>query len=161
MVKRDTNNNTEEGYRRCSNWRGITLLSVPGKILGNIVIERMRKVIDKELRKEQAGFRQGRATLDQIFILRNIVEQSVEWQAPLYSNFIDFGKHLTAYIEKLCGRSWNFMEFYDMRGEQWTAVRLGDGREWGETSLWNGRILIPLGTKLGHEKQRAREEHRD
>ena len=38
--------------------------------------------IDKELRKEQAGVRQGRGALDQIFILRNIMEQSVEWQAP-------------------------------------------------------------------------------
>ena len=76
---------------RCFNWRGIILLSVSGKILGNIMTERMRKEINKELRKKQAGFRPRRGT-DQIFILQIIIEQSVEWQAPFYLNFIDFEK---------------------------------------------------------------------
>jgi hypothetical protein len=39
------------------------------------------------------GFRSGR-TSDEIFILWNIIEQSVEWQAPLYLNFLNFEKAL-------------------------------------------------------------------
>ena len=45
-----------------------------------------------EIRKKQAGFRTGKRTTDQIFILRNIIEQCVEWNAPLYLRFIDFKK---------------------------------------------------------------------
>ena len=46
---------------RCDNFRGITLLSVPGKVLLNrIILERMKGDIDKTLREEQAGFRQDR-----------------------------------------------------------------------------------------------------
>mgnify|MGYP001801210378 CR=1 FL=1 len=47
-----------------------------------------------------------------------------------------------------------------MSDEQWTTVRRGEDREWGEM-MWNERIPVPLGTRSGHEKQRARKEHRD
>ena len=78
--------------KECKNWRGVTLLPVVSKILGRIVIDRIRAGIDHRLRKEQAGFRSGRGTTEQIFILRNILEQVNEWQATLYVNFVDFEK---------------------------------------------------------------------
>ena len=40
----------------CNNWRGITLLSVPSKILAKIIIKRISEAVDQQLRKEQAGF---------------------------------------------------------------------------------------------------------
>ena len=52
----------------------------------------MKSRADKRLKAEQAGFRQGRNTTEQIFILPNIIEQSYEWQTPLVINFIDFEK---------------------------------------------------------------------
>ena len=58
----------------CNNWRGITLLSVPSKILAKIIIMRMLDAVDNALRKEQAGFRKQRGCIDQIFALRNIIE---------------------------------------------------------------------------------------
>ena len=48
--------------------------------------------IDQKLRKEQAGFRSGRGTTEQIFISRSILEQVNEWQVTLYINFVDFEK---------------------------------------------------------------------
>ena len=63
----------------CNNWRGITLLSVPSKILAKIIIRRLTDAIDGLLRKEQAGFRKNRGCIDQIFTLRNIIEQCTEW----------------------------------------------------------------------------------
>ena len=76
----------------CSNWRGITPLSIPSKVLGSIIIARIANEIDQKLRTEQTGFRKGQRATDQIFILKNIVEQCKEWQVPLYINFIDFEK---------------------------------------------------------------------
>ncbi|CAG2233652.1 unnamed protein product [Mytilus edulis] len=55
----------------CNNWRGITLLSIPSKIMAKIIIQRIIDAIDKQLREEQAGFRKGRGCIDQIFALRN------------------------------------------------------------------------------------------
>ena len=74
------------------NLRGITLLSVVSKVMGKIVIDRIRTGVESRLGKEQAGFRPGRGTTKQIFILRNIMEQSIKWQSPLYVNFKDFEK---------------------------------------------------------------------
>ena len=68
----------------CNNWRGIMLVSVTSKILCRIVLNRISGAIDQTLRKNQTG--------DQIFALRQIVEQSHEWSSTMYANFIDFQK---------------------------------------------------------------------
>ena len=71
--------------KECKNWRGITLLSVVSKVMGRIVIDRIRTGVESKLRKEQAGFRPGRGTTEQILIF-------IEWQSSLCVNFIDFEK---------------------------------------------------------------------
>ena len=63
----------------CNNCRGITLLSVPGKIFCSILLNRIRSAVERVPREEQAGFRPGRSCIDQIFALINILEQSNEW----------------------------------------------------------------------------------
>lgn len=77
---------------QCGNWRGIMLLSVPSKVLTRVILERLREALDKRLRPEQAGFRQDRSCTDHIATLRMIIEQSIEWQSPLYLTFVDFEK---------------------------------------------------------------------
>ena len=78
--------------RDCKNYRGIMLLSVPGKILNRIILERLKEAVDKQLRDQQAGFRRDRSCTDQIATLRIIVEQSIEWNSPLFISFIDYEK---------------------------------------------------------------------
>ena len=62
------------------------LLSTPGKALNRVLLERMKEAVDPNLRDQQAGF-QNRFCADQIASLRIIVEQSLEWNSPLYINF--------------------------------------------------------------------------
>ena len=76
----------------CSNWRGISLLSIPGKMFCRVLLQRLRQAIERILREEQAGFRAGRGCVDQTFTLRTIVEQSLECSLSLYINYIDFEK---------------------------------------------------------------------
>ena len=40
----------------CNNWRGITLLSTPSKILTRVILSRIQDTVEQHLRKEQAGF---------------------------------------------------------------------------------------------------------
>jgi hypothetical protein len=69
----------------CRNWRGVTLLVVISKIFKNLILERIKDMLDRGLRKEQAGFRRNRSCIDQINTLRVIIEQSLEFQSPLYT----------------------------------------------------------------------------
>ena len=72
--------------RVCTNYRGITLLSIPGKVLNRFRLERMKAAVDNRLRDQQAVFRQDRSCTDHIATLRIIVEQSLEWNSSLYVN---------------------------------------------------------------------------
>ena len=62
----------KKGNLKCTNWRGITRLVRASKVLGKILIERSKSGVDKRLRAEQAGFRQGRNTTEQIFIFATL-----------------------------------------------------------------------------------------
>ena len=95
----------------CNNWRGITLLSVPGKVLAAIVLERIYGSLEQYIREGQAGFRKGRSCADQIFVLRNIIEQSVEWRREMVINFIDFKK---AFDSLHRPTMWNILRSYGL-----------------------------------------------
>ena len=61
----------------CSNCRGVTLLSIGGKILARV------------LPGSQCGFRVNRGTADMIFALRQIQEKCMEQNMGLYAASID------------------------------------------------------------------------
>ena len=63
--------------RECKNYRGIMLLSTPGKVLNRIILERLQKAVDEKLRENQASFRNSRSCGDQIATFRIINEQSI------------------------------------------------------------------------------------
>ena len=78
--------------QECKNYKGIILLTVPGKILNRVIWDRPKTVVDAKLGDHHTGFRKDRSCTDQIATLRVIVEQSVEWDSSLYINFVDYKK---------------------------------------------------------------------
>ncbi len=54
----------------CNNFRGISLLSVSGKIYGRILTERLMQVTEKKVSDEQGGFSKGKSCVDQIFAVK-------------------------------------------------------------------------------------------
>jgi len=57
-----------------------------------VLFNRLQNTVDQTLREEKAGFKKSRSCSEQIFALRNIIEQSLELQKDLVINFIDFKK---------------------------------------------------------------------
>ena len=53
----------------CKNYRGISLLSIPGKIYGRIIIQRVVSETQDLIGEEQCSFRQGKGCVDQRFTL--------------------------------------------------------------------------------------------
>ena len=78
--------------RECGNWRGISLSSVAIKLFCMVILNRLEPHLDLMLRDEQAGFRKGRSCADQIFLLRHILQMSVEMRQPLVLCLVDFEK---------------------------------------------------------------------
>lgn len=80
MEKRKNITKKKGNSTKCENWRGITLSSAPGKVSTKIIMNRFKDKIDERIRKEEeeAGFRTGRSCINQIFVIRNIIEQCFE-----------------------------------------------------------------------------------
>ena len=76
----------------CGNYRGISLLSIAGKIFARVILNRLILVAESILPEAQCGFRPGRSTIDMIFAMRQIQEKCVEQNMPLYTVFIDLTK---------------------------------------------------------------------
>jgi len=62
---------------------GITMLSVPGKILSRVILQRLIYALGEILGDQQMGFRKNRSCTDHIANLRIITEQSLEWNSSL------------------------------------------------------------------------------
>ena len=70
-------------------YRPISLLCVPYKILERLIYARVEPLIDPLLPKEQAGFRRGKSTVDQAFLLTQSIEDSFEAKKKAGAVFID------------------------------------------------------------------------
>ena len=140
---------------KCENYRTISLINHSSKVLLDILRQRLRPHVDRVLSQEQAGFRRGRSTLEQIFSLRHLAEKYLEVQdSRLVQAFIDY--------KKAFDRVWHEALFHvldhygippkirnlisTLYNHAVSAVRQDDGvGEWFRTSVGSrqGCILSP------------------
>ena len=76
----------------CQNYRTISLISHPSKVMLKIILNRLQPQAEEIIAEEQAGFRAGRSTTEQIFNLRILCENYLQHQQNLYHVCIDFKK---------------------------------------------------------------------
>lgn len=63
----------------CSNYLGLTLLSIADKILARVLLNRLVPAITEEhLPESQCGFRANRGTTDMVFVLQQLQEKCQE-----------------------------------------------------------------------------------
>ena len=78
-----------------NNYRGISLLSCLGKIFTKIINIRLTNYADAEglNLEEQAAYRKGYSTTDQIFVLQSLVQKQLcQKQGRYYVLMVDFSK---------------------------------------------------------------------
>ena len=77
----------------CGNYRGISLLSIAGKILARVILNRPISLVSKQaLPETQCGFRPDRSTIDMVFTIGQIQEKCIEQHRDLFAVFIDLTK---------------------------------------------------------------------
>jgi len=75
-----------------SNYRGIFLLDVAGKVLATVIERRLRQAAEDWLSDSQNGFREKRSTSHSIHVLRRIQEACRSADLKAFAVFIDFEK---------------------------------------------------------------------
>ena len=70
----------------------MSLISQSSEVMLKIILNRLKPQAEKIIIEEQAGFRAGRSTTEQIFNLRILCEKYLQHQQDLHHVFIDFKK---------------------------------------------------------------------
>ena len=104
----------KKGDRKdCANYRGISLLSLPGKVYAKCLERRCRDIVEPAMEDGQCGFRPGRSTTDQIFTLRQIFEKSWEYAKDVYACFVDLENAGDRVPRE---KHWNMLQSYGIDG---------------------------------------------
>src|SRR3984957_4564941 len=85
----------KEGDREnVDNYRGITLLSVVGKLYMSILNNRVSRWVEREKKivEEQGGFREKRSTSEQIFVLKETILGRRREKKRTFCCFLDIRK---------------------------------------------------------------------
>ena len=100
--------------KQCTNYRRISLLSLPGKVYAKCLQRKCREIVELKLEDGQCGFRPGRSTTDQIFTLKQIFEKSWEYGKDLFACFVDLEK---AYDRVPRDKLWKVLQEYGVNGQ--------------------------------------------
>ena len=75
----------KENHHLCDNHRGISLLSIAGKVLARVLLNRLNEHLEQSglLPESQCGFRKDRGTIDMIFTVRQLGEKCQEQNKDL------------------------------------------------------------------------------
>ncbi|TWW78139.1 R2 Retrovirus-related Pol polyprotein from type I retrotransposable element [Takifugu flavidus] len=111
----------KKGDRRvCSNYRGITLLSLPGKVYSEGLERRACWIVEPRIQEEQCGFRPGRGTVDQLYTLSRVFEGAWEFAQPVHMCFVDLEKAFDRVPRRVL---WGVLREYGVSGPLIRAVR--------------------------------------
>ncbi len=80
-----------------SNYRGITLINTTAKLFSLILRNRLNSWCeDNDIFSDfQYGFRNGKGTVDGIFLLEGIIDKVLGDKGKLFCAFIDYERHST------------------------------------------------------------------
>lgn len=103
------------------NFRAITLISCLGKLFTSIINTRLNIFANEIslISENQAGFRKGYATTDNIFVLHALVELYFSFGKKLFCTFIDFRK---AFDTVLRSGLWQKLHLSEIKGKCFKVI---------------------------------------
>ena len=125
------------GTIKCEKHRTISLMSHVTKLVLRIVINRIRRRTLDEIAPVQYGFMPDKGTGNVIFVLRRLVERSVEKQRDVYTCFIDYSKAFDTVKHE------SLVEFLQSLDVDKSETRLLTNLYWKQTAVL-GVVTIPV-----------------
>lgn len=104
----------------CKSYRGISLLSIVGKLYAKVLITRVMDETEEKIWDVQAGFRRGMGCVDQIFSLRNISEKCLGKHQKVFCAFVDLEK---AYDRVVRDDLWSTLSVYGVSSHLVRALK--------------------------------------
>ena len=87
-----------------ANYRVISILSIHGKICGRVFISRVVESTKEQVAEKKGGFRSG-ICIDQLFLLKQVIEKHKEKIKEVYVPFMDLEKAYNKVYRKVLWRS--------------------------------------------------------
>ena len=103
----------------CRNSRGVSLLSVVGKLYGRVLNKRVRARTECAMWEEQCGFRQGRGCMDQVFAVRQVCKKYSANRKDVIWAFMYLEK---AYDTVDRNGMWQMLRMFGVAGKLFKAV---------------------------------------
>ena len=144
-------------HKQCTNYRGISLLSLPGKVHAKCLERKCQEIVESKQVDGQCVFVLVTAPLTkwQIFTLKQIFEKSWEYGKDLVACFVDLEK---AYDRVPRDKLWKVLQENGVNGQMLctiksfycqpeVCVQVNDKQSKPfhvGIRLWQGRILSPL-----------------
>lgn len=99
--------NKKGSHQTCGNYRGISHLSIAGKVLKKIIMHHMKPFLNTTIPESQCGFCSARSTIDMIFTIRQLQKKAIEQNMPIYSIFysLTWSMHTTWWIDTVSSYS--------------------------------------------------------
>lgn len=139
------------------NYRGITLMATAYKLYTELIRKRLEKEVEelRVLPEGQAGFRKGRSTMDNIYVLDHLINRAKKSKEQLYSVFVDLKaafdtvdrSKLWGILEKMGISKYLIERIKELYQETMVKVRVGEHMTeefWTVKGLKQGCVLSPL-----------------
>ena len=104
---------------QCTNYRGISLLSIPGKVYARILDNMVRGITEAMVVEEQGAFRNKRSCVDQMFTVRQLGEKIIEKNKRMVKVCVDLEKAYNRVDREML---WQVLESYAVGGRLGRAV---------------------------------------
>ena len=105
---------------QCTNYRSISLLSIPGKVYARILDYKVRDITEGKVLEEQGAFRKKRSCVDQMFTVRQLGDKIIEKNKRMVMVCVDLEK---AYDRVDREMLWQVLESYGVGGRLGRAVK--------------------------------------
>ena len=105
--------------RQCSNYHTISLISHTSKVMLKSLQVRLQQYVNRELPDDQAGFRKGRGTRDQIATSAASWKKQESSRKTSISALLTMPKPLTVWITVNCRKFWKRWEYQTTWSASW------------------------------------------